>query len=344
MAPPGLIYDPIFLEHETGRHPENAGRLRAVMELIEEQLPSGVLRLDASPATTEAIDACHDPGYVRALERFARQGGGYVTADTIVGPRSFEVARMAAGACVRAVEAVVAGETRSAMAVVRPPGHHACTAAGMGFCLLSNAAIAARDAVRRLGLRRVLLLDFDVHHGNGTQEILWTDPTVCYVSLHQYPAYPGTGALDEVGEGAGKGFTANLPLPGGVGDETYLSAFDALLAPLAHRFQPELILASAGYDAHWTNSAYLSSIEMRVSVAGFGAMVRHLRNWAEALCDGRLALVLEGGYDPQALAWSVLTTLRVLRDEPVLDPLGPPDDEETPDLSRLWAAFLQLHG
>jgi len=227
---------------------------------------------------------------------------------------------------------------------VRPPGHHACAAAGMGFCLLNSASIAARDAVRRLGLRRVLLLDFDVHHGNGTQEILYSDPTVFYLSLHQYPAYPGTGALDEIGEGAGRGFTANVPLPAGVGDTIYLRAFDELLAPVVHRFRPELILASAGYDAHWTNGAYLSSIQMQVSVSGFGEMVRRLRDWADALCDGRLAFVLEGGYDPEALARSVLATLRCLRGEAVLDPLGPPEDEETPDLSGLWAGFRRLHG
>jgi acetoin utilization deacetylase AcuC-like enzyme len=214
----------------------------------------------------------------------------------------------------------------------------------MGFCLFNAAAVAAREAARRLGASRVLLLDFDVHHGNGTQEIFYDDPAVLYVSLHQSPAYPGTGALDEVGEGAGRGYTANLPLPAGLGDEVYLRAFDELFAPLVRRFQPELILVSAGYDAHWTNGRYLSSIEMNVTVNGFAGMVTRLRDWAAELCEGRLAFVLEGGYDAPALAASVLVTLRVLRDEPHRDPFEPPDLPPAPDLSSLWDRFREIHG
>lgn len=341
----GLLYDPLYLEHETGEHPENAGRLRPVVALLrQEGLWDALTHLAPTPATLEALHAVHDPGYERFLKQVSESGGGWLTADTVMGPRSYDVARLGAGAAVRAVEAVMAGEVASAFSLSRPPGHHARPAAGMGFCLFNSAAVAARDAVRRLGVSRVLLLDFDVHHGNGTQEIFYDDPAVFYVSLHQWPAYPGTGALEERGEGAGLGRTANLPLPGGLGDAPYLDAFDTLLAPLVRRFQPELILVSAGYDAHWTNGRYLSSIEMNVTVNGFAGMVSRLRAWAAELCGGRIAFVLEGGYDPDALAASVLATLRVLREEPHVDPFPPPSLPDTPDLSGLWGRFRDVHG
>jgi acetoin utilization deacetylase AcuC-like enzyme len=341
----GLIYDPLFLEHDTGVHPENAGRLRAVTSLLRTQGAwDDLTHLPAEPASLDALGAVHQPGYLRFLAQVAAEGGGWLTPDTVMSARSFDVARQAAGAAVRAVEAAARGEVSAAFALVRPPGHHARPAEGMGFCLLNSAAVAARDAVRRLGLERVLVLDFDVHHGNGTEEIFYDDPSVSYISIHQYPAYPGTGALEETGTGAGIGATVNLPLPAGVGDEGYMRAFDELLAPLVRRFRPQLLLASAGYDAHWTNTAYLSSIRMAVTVTGFGEIVRRLRDWAAELCEGRLAFVLEGGYDPEALAWSVLATLRALRGEPVEDPVGPPPSAETPNLQPLWDRFRQIHG
>jgi acetoin utilization deacetylase AcuC-like enzyme len=341
----GFLYDPLFLEHETGQHPENADRLRPVLALLQKEGIWGELtHLAPAPASMGALTAVHDSGYVRFLKQVSESGGGWLTADTVMSERSYEVARLAAGAAVRGVEAVLSGEVTAAFSLARPPGHHARPAAGMGFCLLNSAAVAAREAVRGLGAARVLVLDFDVHHGNGTQEIFYDDPSVFYVSLHQAPAYPGTGALEEVGEGEGRGFTANLPLPPGLGDEPYLRAFDELFAPLARRFQPELILVSAGYDAHWTNGRYLSSIQMNVTVNGFAGMVARLRDWAAELCGGRLAFVLEGGYDPAALAASVLATVRVLRDEPHADPFIAPDLLPAPDLSPLWSRFRQIHG
>jgi acetoin utilization deacetylase AcuC-like enzyme len=341
----GLIYDPLFLEHETGRHPENAGRLRAVTALLQEEgIWDALPHLTAMPAALDALEAVHEPQYIAFLQEVSDAGGGWLTPDTVMSARSFDVARLAAGAAIRAVEAVLQGEVAAAFALCRPPGHHARPGAGMGFCLLNTAAVAAREAVARLGAERVLLLDFDVHHGNGTQEIFYEEASVFYVSLHQYPAYPGTGALEEIGSGAGRGFTANLPLPPGLGDATYLRAFDELLAPLAQRFRPDLILVSAGYDAHWTNGAYLSSIQMNVTVSGFAAMVARLRDWAAELCGGRLAFVMEGGYDPPALAASVLATLRVLRHEPFEDPFPPPPAPPVLDLSSLWTRFRQTHG
>jgi acetoin utilization deacetylase AcuC-like enzyme len=341
----GLIYDPTFLEHETGAHPENPGRLRAITTLLHEQGRWDTLtHLGAEAAPMAALTAVHDADYLGVIERLARDGGGMLTLDTVMSRRSFDVATLAAGAAIRAVDAVLAGETNSSLALVRPPGHHARPAHGMGFCLINNIAVAARHAVRQHGLDRVLVLDFDVHHGNGTEEIFADDPSVFYISTHQSPAYPGTGALEDVGSGAGKGFTLNVPLPENTGDAGYLRVFDEVFAPAVRRYRPELILLSAGYDAHWTNTRYLASIRMNVTVSGFAAMVRRVQSWAEDLCDGRTAYVLEGGYDPTALAWSVLATLDVLAGLPTADPLGAAPDAAEPDISGVIAAAREVHG
>lgn len=341
----GLIYDPLFLEHETGAHPENPGRLRAITTLLYEQGRWDTLsHLTAEPAPAAALSAVHDAEYLAAIQRLSREGGGMLTLDTVMSRRSYEVATLAAGAAVRAVDAVMVGETSSAVALVRPPGHHARPAHGMGFCLINNIAVAARHAVSHHGLQRVLVLDFDVHHGNGTEEIFVADPSVFYVSTHQYPAYPGTGALEDVGTGAGKGFTLNVPLPENTGDAGYLRVFDEVLAPAVRRYRPELILLSAGYDAHWSNTRYLASIRMNVTVAGFAEMVRRIQSWADELCGGRTAYVLEGGYDPTALAWSVLGTVDVLAGRPAADPIGAAPDAREPDISDVIDAVQVLHG
>jgi acetoin utilization deacetylase AcuC-like enzyme len=340
-----LLYDPLFLEHETGQHPENAGRLRAVVaRLREEGLWERVKHLTAEPATLESLEAVHELRYLRFLEEVSEAGGGWLTNDTVMGPRSLEAARMAAGAAMRAVDTVLSGEASQAFALVRPPGHHARPAEGMGFCLLNHVAVAAAHAVRSRGAQRVFLFDFDVHHGNGTEEIFEARSDVFYASTHQYPAYPGTGALEDVGRGEGRGFTLNVPLPAGVGDEGLLRAFDEVIASAARRRRPELLLISAGYDAHWTNSRYLSSIRMGVSVTGFAELVRRLHALADELCGGRLTLVLEGGYDPEALGWSVAATLDVLLGCPPQDPLGPPPaGDAPPDVSAVLASARRLH-
>lgn len=341
----GLVYDPFFLKHDTGPHPENPGRLRAVTALLRERgLWDGLPRLEPAILPDEAITAVHPGRYLQFLEQLSARGGGYLTPDTVMDADSVAVARLAAGAAVRATEAVLAGEAAQALALARPPGHHARPAQGMGFCLLNNVAVAAR-AAQRAGARRVLVVDFDVHHGNGTQEIFYADPEVLFFSTHQYPAYPGTGALEETGEGAGRGTTVNVPLPAGVGDAGYRRVYEEILPAVARRFRPDLILASAGYDAHWTNTAYLSSIRMNVTVAGFGAVVRQLQALATELCGGRLALVLEGGYDPDALAWSVVATLDALLGRNVEDPIGPPRaPAREPGIEPLLDRVRQIHG
>lgn len=343
---PGILYSPLFLEHDTGDHPETAARLTTTVRLLQERgLWDRLPHLPFGPATEEALQAVHDPNYLHMLEYYtSRQGSGFLTADTPFSSRSLEAATLAAGAAVAAVDAVLDGKVSSAFALVRPPGHHATPAEGMGFCLINHAAVAAKHAVRGRSLERVLLVDYDVHHGNGTQDAFYSDPTVLYFSTHQYPAYPGTGAAREIGSGPGLGTTVNVPLPAGVGDVGHLAAFNEVLVPVARQFRPNLILVSAGYDSHWSNSQYLSSIRMGVTVTGFGQWVALLRGLADELCEGRLVFSLEGGYDHLALAWSVDATLRVLLGEPVEDPLGPPRVSSEPRIDDLLDEYRRIHG
>ena len=227
------------------------------------------------------------------------------------------------------------------LALVRPPGHHALTHNGMGFCLLANVAIAARWAQQHHGVRRMLIVDFDVHHGNGTQDIFYQDPNVLFFSTHQFPYYPGTGAAMEMGAEAAYGTTVNVPFPPHVGDTGYLEAFQRILAPVARRFRPELILLSAGYDAHWMDP--LAS--MGLSISGYTTLVHELMALADELCGGRLVCVLEGGYHLQVLPHAVLSTFRVLRNDPIepSDPFGLAPGVER-DVSSLFSKLKMLHG
>jgi acetoin utilization deacetylase AcuC-like enzyme len=342
---PGILYDPVVLLHDTGPHPETPARLITTLDLLQLRgLWDRLTHLPVVPADPTSLELVHDPAYLELIRFYAARGGGWLNADTPFSARSWDAVLAASGAAIGAVEAVVSGRVPSAFALVRPPGHHACPAEGMGFCLVNHAAVAARKAVRDLGLDRVMLVDYDVHHGNGTQEIFYEDPSVLYFSLHQYPAYPGTGAAREIGAGRGLGTNVNVPLPAGVADAGYRQAFQEILVPIAREYQPQLILVSAGYDAHWANTAYLNSIRMAVTVSGFGEWVRILSDLATELCGGRIAFVLEGGYDHQALAWSVDATFRALLGEPVEDPIGPGPSRSETAIDDLIEEFRRIHG
>ncbi len=301
-----LVTHPDYVNHLTGSdHPESPARVRAVLGAIESSdLASALVRLSPDPLSVEQLATVHARGYLVHLEALARSGGGSLDPDTVVSPASFEVARLAAGGAVTATAAVLDGRVQCAFAVVRPPGHHATTAAGMGFCLLNNAALAARRAAAEHGLSRIFLIDWDVHHGNGTQEIFYRDRTVLYLSLHQENWYPGTGAWAEVGEGEGEGFTINIPLPAETGDEGYRLLFEEVVVPLGRCFGPELTIISAGYDAHFADPLG----GMRVTAAGFRALTE-LVLMANASSQGRVVGVLEGGYNLLHLPHAVLGTL-----------------------------------
>ena len=338
----GLVYDPIYLEHDTGQHVEHAARLAAAIGLLED---SGTLsKLTTIPphrASLDEISRVHSPQYISYVESLAQRGSGWLDADTVVSPASYEAACYAAGGAIAAVDAVLNGKVESAFALVRPPGHHALRSEAMGFCLFNNIAIATRHAMDSYQLERILIADFDVHHGNGTQEAFYDDPHVLYFSTHQSPHYPGTGRVDEVGAGPGEGFTVNVPLPAWCGDEEYLRVFEEVLAPVARRFGPQLILVSAGYDAHWADP--LSS--MQLSTTGFGEMVRILKRLAGELCGGRIVFTLEGGYHLEALASSVRATFDVLLgSSEIVDPLGPPRGVgRAPSLDALLQTVKKIH-
>ncbi len=313
----GYVYNPIYLKHDTGQHVEVAARLEAIISHIEQTgLTSQLTLIEPRPATVAEIALVHRREYIKEIEEKAARGGGWLDPDTVMSAGSYEAALYAAGGLIRAVEAVMAGEVASAFALVRPPGHHATSRQAMGFCLFNNIAIAARYALAEYKLERTLIIDFDVHHGNGTQEAFYDNPRVMYISTHQYPFYPGTGSIEETGSGAAKGTNINIPLPAGCGDAEYLKAFEQIIVPAAQRFNPQLILVSAGYDAHRADPL----ATMEVSVGGFVQMTETIKRLADELCGGRLALTLEGGYDLNALAASVKATFDVLLGNSASDP------------------------
>jgi len=338
----GYVYDPIYLKHDTGQHVEAAARLEAIISHLEQTgLTSQLTLIEPRPASVAEIALVHQREYIKEIEEVAAKGGGWLDPDTVMSASSYETALYATGGVLQAVETVLGGEVASAFALVRPPGHHATPRRAMGFCLFNNIAIAARHALAEYKLERILIVDFDVHHGNGTQEAFYTDPQVMYISTHEYPFYPGTGDIDETGGGAAKGTNINIPLPASCGDTEYLKVFEQIIAPAARRFNPQLILVSAGYDAHWADPLAM----MQVSVSGFARMVKTIRELADGLCDGRLVFSLEGGYNLAALAASVKATFEVLlgKDD-IEDPLGQaPPGFAVPDIASLIAEIKEIH-
>lgn len=335
-----FVYDPIYLEHNLPEHPENARRLERILALLEESgLRSRLVHLQPRPASVEELERVHSRRLISLVQSAAQSGGGYLEPDTYVTPRSFEAAVMAAGGVIRAVEAVLSGEIGNGFALVRPPGHHATPTQAMGFCLFNNVAVAARAALASGKVARVFIADFDVHHGNGTQEAFAEDPRVFYFSVHQFPHYPGTGYWNETGYGEGKGTVLNVPLLAGTGDAGYATVFAELVWPLAERFQPELILVSAGYDAHWKDPL----AQMHLSLAGYAHLARELVSMSKQLCGGRTVWTLEGGYNLDTLAYGVLNSFYALLGEDFYDdPFGPSPYPEPP-LGDLIARIKRIH-
>lgn len=314
--------------HRAARHVERPERIQAILKRLESaSIRQHLLHLEFERASKDVLRLVHTEEHVQFVFDAVSRGFDGFDPDTYVTESSVDAALDGVGALLAVTKHVIDGKASSGFAAVRPPGHHATADQSMGFCLFSNIAVAARWAQREAGLGRVLIVDFDVHHGNGTQDIFYEDPSVMYMSVHQAPFYPGTGAVYERGTGEATGSTVNVPLPGGTGDAGYLRAFREILRPLASLFRPEAIFVSAGYDAHWKD--LLGG--MHVSTRGFADLVRELRGWADALCDGRIVVALEGGYHLDALATSVHATLDVLHDKDaeVDDPIGGSQEEET---------------
>jgi acetoin utilization deacetylase AcuC-like enzyme len=339
----GYVYDPIYLKHDLRGHPENQQRLKTILRVLQEhKMKERLTPVPAVPITAERLGRVHSPRYVEQVQRVAQRGGGHLDMDTYVRPDSYDAALMAAGGLVEATKAVLDGEVDNAFALLRPPGHHALKQRGMGFCLFNNVAAAARYALAERGLDRILIMDFDVHHGNGTQDEFEADPAVMYISTHQYPHYPGTGHWHETGHGDGAGSIVNVPLEGGVGDEGFAQIFQGIVGPAAWRFQPQMLLVSAGYDAHWDDP--LASLQL--TIGGYANIARALKDLADELCDGRLVFTLEGGYHLEALAYSILNTFAVLLgddDWQLVDPLGPSPRRERP-VDGIVNRVQQIHG
>jgi acetoin utilization deacetylase AcuC-like enzyme len=302
-----FLEHPSSLEHETGAHPEQPARIVAIERELERRGSFGFERVGSPAVDRETLTAVHPERYVMAIERFCEAGGGDLDYDTVASTGSFTAARHSAGGAVRMAEMLLDGEASVGFSCHRPPGHHATRDRAMGFCLFNNVAVAATHALERLGLSRVMIVDWDVHHGNGTNDIFHSSDRVLFASIHQSPLYPGTGPASDLGSGEGEGYTVNLPVAPGAGDAEYRSLVDHVVVPLVRAFAPELLLISAGYDAHREDP--LAGCE--VTEAGFAAMTRSLRRIAAEL-EVPVGAVLEGGYALDALARSVAATLEAL--------------------------------
>ncbi len=329
----GLVYDERFLLHRAPYdHPEHPGRLSAIWNRLEaEGLPARCRRVPARDATRDELLAVHTAAHVDRIEATSRREHAQLDPDTYTSRNSAEAARLAAGGLVELTGEVLSGALSNGFALVRPPGHHAEADRAMGFCLFNNVAVAAQSA-RRAGIARVLIVDWDLHHGNGTQHTFEEEPDVLYFSTHQYPFYPGTGAVDEFGRGAARGRTVNVAWAAGMGDAEYLAAFDRVLLPIARSFDPRLVLVSCGFDA--AAGDLLGG--MRLSADGYAALTQRLLS----LAGGKVVLALEGGYNLDAIAAAAAAVTRVLLGEKQadLDP-GPPNSVA----NRVIREVLDIH-
>ena len=307
----GFLYDSRFLDHDAGRgHPERSERLVSTMAWLEDCDWFGdLVRVDAAMADPAWIETVHDASYIARAEETCRTGAPFLdVADVGISRRSSDVARLAAGGALALADRIVAGDVENGFALSRPPGHHAEQGTALGFCLFNNVAIAARYLQRAHGVGKILILDFDVHHGNGTQHTFEEDPSVMYASIHQYPYYPGTGSASETGIGRGAGATVNCPVPAGAGDQEYQRAFTGRILPAAEAFAPEFVILSAGFDAHAADPL----AQVRLSTECFGWMSERIMEIADRYAGGRVLSMLEGGYNVEVLPRCVATHLGAL--------------------------------
>jgi len=337
---PVLVLNGEHSAHTSDAHPERPERVEFTLEYLSEiGLLDEVDRLEAHPIRADRLLRVHEAEYVARVARMDAEGGGHLDPDTYVVSGTYHAAMTAAGGLTSLVESIIKGEAKRGFALVRPPGHHARRSSGMGFCIFNNVAIAARTAIEELGIQRVLIIDWDVHHGNGTQDAFYDENRVLYFSTHQEKHYPGTGGYREIGSGRGEGYTLNVPLPAGAGDRAFEAVWSEVLWPAAERFEPELVLVSAGYDPHWADPL----AELTLSEAGFARIAKETVAIADRFAGGRIAVTLEGGYHLDALAQGIANTLFALlgKDE-VIDTLGKWAMEE-PDISGRIAEIKAFH-
>jgi acetoin utilization deacetylase AcuC-like enzyme len=319
-----LYYSQGHEKHFEPGHPERPERLEVIRQALQAQgIWDACPHLEPIPLSNEFLSTVHTPAYLAGLQAACNQGAR-LDMDTYTTCDSWNLALNAAGGAAAVAQAVWSGKARRGLALTRPPGHHATSSRGMGFCLLNNIAIAAQYLIQQPAgeapaAERLAIVDLDLHHGNGTEEIFYTRSDVFYLSTHQSPLYPGSGFVDEIGEGPGKGYTANFPLPPGTGDRGFQTVMDELILPLLDRYSPQMLLVSVGFDVHWRDP--LGSLEL--SAAGYYDLIASLAGWCDRDCQGRIALVLEGGYDLQAGEACALAWVAALLGQPFADPLGP---------------------
>ncbi len=312
MLRSAVVVDEAFLRHEPGAfHPERPDRIRVLLELSRKLDEQQFRILPPNAANRADLEACHDADYISMIASTSELNQYALDGDTITCRDSYGVGLLAVGGFLRLLDSIAARESRNGFALVRPPGHHASKSRAMGFCLFNTIAIGARHLSRVYGAKRILIVDWDVHHGNGTQDAFYEDPSVLFISTHQYPFYPGTGAVDETGIGPGEGYTVNIPLPAGCGDGEYLATFHDIVVPAARKFAPDWILVSAGFDAHRRDPL----AGMEVTEEGFAGMAQRLLGLADRFADGRITFLLEGGYDLAGLRDSVAAVLDRARQE-----------------------------
>jgi len=335
-----ITLNPLHEAHDEPSHVERKTRLQAIEAALSESgLRDELLTLPTTPATDSQLQAVHDRRLIETVRWTSTQDNAWFGVDTYTTRQTWDAACMSAGAAIAAVDAVAEGRADNAFSLSRPPGHHATPSQPMGFCFFNNVAVAARHAFLRHGVSRVAIIDFDVHHGNGTQDCFYDDSTVFFCSTHASPLYPGTGGEGEVGVEDGYGTTLNLPLPYRTGDMGFAQLYDKVVLPAVRRYSPEMILVSAGYDAHWDDPLGPLSL----SITGYGMLTQRLMALADELCGGRIVFVLEGGYSLPALAGGVVATLQtMLGRNTVDDPLGPANTAE-PDLTTFIRRTLDRH-
>jgi acetoin utilization deacetylase AcuC-like enzyme len=342
MNKTGIVRDERYLDHRPGEyHPESHIRLEAIYEMLNEpDMKDKYMDVPVREASEKELSYIHTKEYINTVAATAGQPYGYLDPDTRTSPGSYQAALLAAGGLCNAIKMVDNGELGNAFALVRPPGHHAERNRGMGFCLFNNVAIGAAYAQRELGLGKVLIVDWDLHHGNGTQHSFEDEPTVLYFSTHQYPYYPGSGGFYEVGEGAGEGYTVNIPLSTGYGDAEYIAIYQQILKPIALEFKPDLVLASVGFDIYKGDPLG----GMSVTPDGFAGLTRVLMEIAASSCGGKLVLTLEGGYNLQGLRDSVKSVLKELRGESTINDMDWTGKEDQRILDPVLDKVKEIQG
>lgn len=335
-----IIYDPVFLKHNQPGHPENAYRLESILTgLRKKNLFLNLENIESRSAEVDEISTCHTKEYINFVKEFCGKGGGYLDPDTYSNHYSYEAAIKAVGGSIDLTTSVINGKLKNGFALLRPPGHHALSNKSMGFCLFGNIAIAAKIALTQPGINKVAIVDFDVHHGNGTEALIGDDPNILFISSHQYPFYPGTGSINEIGNGEAEGTVINIPFPADVGDVGFRDVYENVVFPSIEKFKPDLILVSAGYDAHWDDPL----ANLSLSLTGFNWISRRLNETADKICSGKIVFFLEGGYNLEVLKFGVSNSIKTLMGiEDFDDPIGLSSIQE-PNVDKLLKELKIIH-